>query len=138
MMDLPQVEHTANRIYLGDFGSAVELQPGARLSTRAGTPNYWSPEMYRESYAHKVDCWAIGVIMYGLLSQKFPFRSEEEVMDKELQIHSRVCKEGEQLIRWALERDEQKRCEAAEAADHPFTQNRAKQTGAIRRDTDCT
>merc|ERR1719330_1081912 len=138
MMDLPQVENTANRIYLGDFGSAVELQPGARLSSRAGTTKYWSPEMYQENYAHKVDCWAIGVIMYGFFSQKFPFRNEEEVMHKELQIHSRICKEGEQLIRWALERDDAKRCEAAEAADHPFNQSRTKKPVAIRRNTDCT
>merc|ERR1719350_883047 len=134
MMDLPQVDSTANRIYLGDFGAAVELQLGARLSTRVGTPNYWSPEMYQESYAHKVDCWAIGVIMYGLFSQKFPFRNEDEVMHRELQFHSRVCNEGEQLVRWALERDEAKRCEAAEAAAHPFNQSRTKKPDAIGRD----
>merc|ERR1719410_2939655 len=69
MMDMPGVENTANRIYLGDFGSIVQLQKGARLRHRTGTERYWSPEVYRRSYTHKVDCWAVGVIMFGLISE---------------------------------------------------------------------
>merc|ERR1719350_77621 len=53
MMDLPEVENTANRIYPCDFGNAVELEPGARLSERTGTSQYWAPEVYRRDYAHK-------------------------------------------------------------------------------------
>merc|ERR1711933_650763 len=54
MMDLPQVENPANRIYLGDLGSAIELKPGARLSCPKGTDQFFSPEVYRHNYAHKV------------------------------------------------------------------------------------
>merc|ERR1719220_2677971 len=52
-MDLPEVGSTANRIYLGDFGTAVKLPPGARLSKKQGTWRYWSPEVYRHNYAQK-------------------------------------------------------------------------------------
>merc|ERR1712183_515875 len=83
MMDIPEVENTANRIYLGDFGSAIELQPGARLSRRTGTERYHAPEVYKGDYAHKVDCWAVGVIMYCLFTGKFPFSDEQEVNQKE-------------------------------------------------------
>merc|ERR1719336_234413 len=55
MMDLPELENTANRIYLGDFGNAIELKPGARLANRSGTRDFWAPEVYAQSYAHKVD-----------------------------------------------------------------------------------
>merc|ERR1712151_161208 len=119
-MDLPQVENPANRIYLGDLGSAIELKPGARLSCPKGTDQFFSPEVYRHNYAHKVDCWAVGVIMYGLLSGVFPFDTEEDVKTKKLQIDSSAGQEGEELIRWALHRDESRRCEAADAANHPF------------------
>merc|ERR1712087_664889 len=69
MMEMPEVESLANRIYLGDFGFAVELKPGERLSRRRGSECYWSPEVYRRSYASKADCWAVGVTMYCMFSQ---------------------------------------------------------------------
>jgi len=127
MMSLPELEHPANRIYLGDFGNAVQLEPGSRLSQTCGTRQYWAPEMYRRNYADKVDCWAIGVIMCGLVSGTFPFRSEEDVKHKEIQIPCRVCEEGQQLIKWALQRDETKRCTAAQAEGHPFNSGRKQE-----------
>jgi len=120
MMDLPEVENPANRIYLSDFGTVVELKEGERRKDKVGTKNYWSPEFYRMNYSLKVDCWAVGVIMFGFFSGKFPFKTEEEVKHKKLAIHTRVGEEGEKLIRWAFERDEKKRCNASEAAQHPF------------------
>jgi len=133
MMDTRQVESFANRIYLGDFGTAVRLKSGKRLSEKIGTRQYWSPEVYGKSYTEKRDCWAVGVIMYGLFSQKFPFASEHETRHKELQIHPRVCKEGKELILWALERDETKRCDAAAGAGHSFHE-RSTQEAADEKD----
>merc|ERR1712039_512360 len=91
--------------------------------------------MGRRNYASKADCWAVGVIMYGMFSQKFPFMNETEVKHKTLQIHSRVCKEGKQLVMWALERDETKRCEASVAAEHAFHPRRT-QMSTIGMDVD--
>merc|ERR1719330_1158168 len=50
MMDLPEVENTANRLYLGDFGCATPLEQGARLTRRTGTEKYHSPEFYLGDY----------------------------------------------------------------------------------------
>merc|ERR1719517_17926 len=82
LMDLPEVESPENRIFLGDFGEVVELTPGTRLSKKCGSREYWSPEFYRKDYALKVDCWAAGVVMYGLCYGSFPFNNETEVMQK--------------------------------------------------------
>lgn len=120
MMDLNEVEHPDNRIYLSDFGTVVELKAGERKTQKCGTKNYWSPEFFKQNYAHKVDCWAVGVIMFGFFSGKFPFKNEQEVNNKKLQMHTRVGPEGEDLLMMAFARDEKKRCEAAEASKHVF------------------
>jgi len=123
MMDRPEVEHEDNRIYLSDFGTVVELKAGERKTQKCGTKNYWSPEFFKQNYSHKVDCWAVGVIMFGFFSGKFPFKNEQEVNNKKLQMHTRVGPEGEKLLMWTFHRDEAKRCEAAEAAQHDFVKN---------------
>jgi len=120
MMDLNEVEHPDNRIYLSDFGTVVELKAGERKTQKCGTKNYWSPEFFKQNYAHKVDCWAVGVIMFGFFSGKFPFKNEQEVNNKKLQIHTRVGPEGEELLLSAFQKDEKKRCDAGEASKHVF------------------
>lgn len=120
MMDLPEVENPANRIYLSDFGTVVELKPDQHMSQKCGTKNYWSPEFFKQKYGQKVDCWAVGVIMFGFFSGKFPFSNEQEANNKKLKVHPRVGTDGEKLLLWAFARDEKKRCQAAEAAVHPF------------------
>merc|ERR1719343_583796 len=115
MMDLPDVENLSNRIYLSDFGTVCQLKPGERKSQKCGTKNYWAPEFYKQNYGLKVDCWAVGVIMFGFFSGKFPFKNEAEVNNKKLQIHARVGAEGEDLLMLAFKRDERERIEASEA-----------------------
>merc|ERR1719277_1829797 len=122
MMDLNEVEHPDNRIYLSDFGTVCELKAGERKTQKCGTKNYWSPEFFKQNYAHKVDVWATGVIMFGFFSGKFPFKNEQEVNHKKPQIHDRVEKEwpeGGQLLLMAFQRDENDRCEASQAVAHP-------------------
>lgn len=128
MCDLHNIASPSNRIYLGDFGSVVQLERGSRLSEICGTRCYWSPENYEQNYGHKVDCWAVGVIMFALVSGNFPFKNQEEVKWKRPKVDARAGKEGRQLIQWALQRDETMRCEAAEAAAHPFSSGRRQPT----------
>eukprot|EP00899_Mesostigma_viride_P000961 jgi/Mesvir1/10866/Mv14208-RA.1 len=62
---------------LGDFGIARELQgPSALASTFVGTPYYMSPELFRgEPYNHKSDVWALGCVLYEMLTLRHAFEA---------------------------------------------------------------
>eukprot|EP00429_Kryptoperidinium_foliaceum_P086215 CAMPEP_0176194440 /NCGR_PEP_ID=MMETSP0121_2-20121125/6002_1 /TAXON_ID=160619 /ORGANISM="Kryptoperidinium foliaceum, Strain CCMP 1326" /LENGTH=718 /DNA_ID=CAMNT_0017533187 /DNA_START=18 /DNA_END=2174 /DNA_ORIENTATION=- len=120
MMDFKDVSDMSNRLYLSDFGTVCELAQGQRLNQKCGTRNYWSPELFKLNYGHKVDNWAIGVVMYGLITGKFPFKGEEDVKHKVLNLPKRCPPEGVDLINKTLERNEAKRLEATQALAHTF------------------
>lgn len=65
-------------IKLIDFGFSVIALPETRLSVYCGTPSYMSPELVsrQEYYGKPVDIWALGVLLYVLVSGRFPFRGE--------------------------------------------------------------
>ncbi|KAG0722416.1 Phosphorylase b kinase gamma catalytic chain, liver/testis isoform [Chionoecetes opilio] len=74
-------------IKLTDFGFAKVLQPGETLSELCGTPGYLAPELLRcnmmegaPEYAHQVDLWACGVIMYTLLVGCPPFWHRKQMV----------------------------------------------------------
>ncbi|MDF2693330.1 MAG: serine/threonine protein kinase [Labilithrix sp.] len=70
-----------------DFGiskaqgsSALAASPSALTSTKAmlGSPLYMSPEQLRSSKSvdHRADIWAMGVILYELITGQLPFMGE--------------------------------------------------------------
>lgn len=72
---------------LGDFGLAV--QSSGPCQVKCGSPGYIAPEIFtKDSYDSKVDIFSVGIILYILLSGKFPFSgsSQEEVLEA-----NRVC-----------------------------------------------
>lgn len=61
-----------SKIVISDFQLA-KLENGL-IKDPCGTPEYLAPEVVgRQRYGRPVDCWAIGVIMYILLSGNPPF-----------------------------------------------------------------
>src|SRR5437764_9437272 len=75
--------HSDGRLLLSDFGIARVLQDemstiGVSLTgagTLLGSPYYMSPEMLRgEQIDHRADLYALGVIIYQLLSGQPPFQ----------------------------------------------------------------
>jgi len=120
MMDLKDVSNLSNKIYLSDFGTVCEISPRQRLSHKCGTSNYWPPEFFDLKYGQKVDVWATGVVMYGLVSGKFPFKSERDTRTKSLHVPRRCPSDGIDLIQHALERNEDARYTAAQALAHGF------------------
>jgi len=60
---------------LGDFGISKSMaHTMANAITRIGTPYYLSPEIcMNKPYNMKSDMWALGVVLYELMSLKHPF-----------------------------------------------------------------
>ena len=58
-----------------DFGLSSRIKKNQKLNNTVGTPYFISPEMLIGEYDEKCDIWSIGVILYYMLSGKFPFFS---------------------------------------------------------------
>ena len=76
------------QIKLIDFGFATYIpKNGEKLREYLGTREYAAPEILEETgYREKVDEWAIGVIMYNMLTGFEPFKGEtpSEIKDSVL------------------------------------------------------
>uniref|UniRef100_A0A3Q2PX69 CaM kinase-like vesicle-associated b n=1 Tax=Fundulus heteroclitus TaxID=8078 RepID=A0A3Q2PX69_FUNHE len=71
-----------SKIVISDFHLA-KLENGL-IKDPCGTPEYLAPEVVgRQRYGRPVDCWAIGVITYILLSGNPPFYDETDDDDYE-------------------------------------------------------
>ena len=125
-------------VKLADFGFAnyamdsnETIQPV--LSSFVGTPYYIAPEMLRgDRHGTQVDVWAAGVVLYILLSGKFPFggRNESEyyqrVLSKQVYFPTeewgKVSQSAKELVRGMLCKDPEKRLTAEKCLQHPWLQ----------------
>lgn len=120
-------------VKLADFGFAnyVSKTDEPMLSSFVGTPYYIAPEMLRGSpHGRAVDVWAGGVVLYILLSGKFPFGGKNEseyyqrVLTKEAYFPSEewssVSEDAKNLVRGMLSKDPTKRLTADECLTHPW------------------
>ena len=85
MYNKPQVK-------LIDFGLATYIpKNGQRLREFLGTREYAAPEIHENSgYLEKVDEWAIGVIMYNMLTGFEPFKGETPSEIKDSVLYSEI------------------------------------------------
>jgi serine/threonine protein kinase len=80
-------------IKLGDFGLAIEITPGQKLTESCGSPNYMAPERLTHcGYDEKSDIWSLGVLLYilinGMLTIKDGFGASNNKSDIFLQASS--------------------------------------------------
>lgn len=87
---------------MADFGFSVymnHLQDLTPTEKFVGTPGFSPPELFRrESYDERIDNFSIGVILYYLLSGKFPFSGTTIEQIEQYTLRGNVCLNSE---KWA-------------------------------------
>ncbi|XP_069544113.1 caM kinase-like vesicle-associated, like [Brachyistius frenatus] len=80
-------ENNHNKVVLRDF--YLSRFENGSITEPCGTPEYLAPEVVaRHRYGRPVDCWAVGVIMFILLSGNPPFYDETE--EENTDLHNRI------------------------------------------------
>ena len=62
-------------VKLADFGKAIRIDDVKELRGICGTVGYMAPEMMskKQIYGKEIDCWCMGICLYGLISGTMPF-----------------------------------------------------------------
>ncbi|CAL8338203.1 unnamed protein product [Merluccius merluccius] len=131
-----------SKIVISDFQLA-KLENGL-IKDPCGTPEYLAPEVVgRQRYGRPVDCWAIGVIMYILLSGNPPFyddADEEDYDNRDKSLFLKILSgdyefdspywddisdSAKNLVASLLEVDQDQRLTAQEAIGHEWVSGNA-------------
>lgn len=63
-------------VKLCDFGLSTRVRGETKMRSRYGSPGYMAPEQFEAEYDHRVDFYALGVILYELLFGRRPFTGD--------------------------------------------------------------
>mmetsp|Transcript_43828 Transcript_43828/g.101256 ORF Transcript_43828/g.101256 Transcript_43828/m.101256 type:complete len:763 (-) Transcript_43828:135-2423(-) len=118
IMDRSNIVDPDCRVLLSDFGTVTVVKPGEKLTRQCGTQSFWAPEFYNKCYGLKVDIWALGVLQYGLLSGRFPFKNEKDVKTKTVKFKAGIPEVCQEFCQIMLTREEEKRPEPQKLLDH--------------------
>lgn len=123
-----RVSHDFDSLKLIDFGLAKAVSDTTRLTTKAGTCYYVSPETLKGNYDERCDIWSLGVILFMMLAGYPPFDgdTDREIIDNVKQtrfsfdenIWENITEEAKHLICRMLEPDPARRISAEEALSH--------------------
>uniref|UniRef100_A0A0K0DWF0 Aurora kinase n=1 Tax=Strongyloides stercoralis TaxID=6248 RepID=A0A0K0DWF0_STRER len=117
-------------VKLCDFGWSIQTKD--KRKTFCGTAEYIPPEMLADrneiSYGKKIDVWALGILIFEMLSGETPFcgTSMEHILSKikagKFHMSCDIDVEARDLIRRLLKRDPEKRINLDDIIHHPWIQ----------------
>ncbi|KAL6984045.1 Serine/threonine-protein kinase pepkr2 [Sarracenia purpurea var. burkii] len=120
----------SGKIKLADFGLAMRVAKGQRLTGLAGSPAYVAPEVLLGNYSEKVDIWSAGILLHVLLTGTLPFQGDsldavfDAIKNVNLDFHSgiweSISKPARDLIQRILTRDATTRITVDEVLSHPW------------------
>lgn len=122
------------QVKLADFGLAefsVDGEINEQQQTMIGTPGYVAPEVVkREKYGPPVDMWAVGVLLYIMLSGKMPFYGHDDAAclnmiraghySMPVREWANISGEAKSLVKGLLQLNADKRLTANAALHHPW------------------
>ncbi|KAK7301144.1 hypothetical protein RJT34_12005 [Clitoria ternatea] len=120
----------SGKIKLADFGLAIRISEGQKLTGVTGSPAYVAPEVLLGKYSEKVDIWSAGVLLYALLVGVLPFKGDSpetvfeaiknDKLDFQTGMWESISKPARDLIGRMMTRDASARITADEVLSHPW------------------
>ena len=117
-------------VKLGDFGIAKKITLDFTPINNGGTVYYMAPESLgnNKKCSFSIDIWAVGIIMYNLLTGKVPFHGDNQEKTKEKIISGNfdfppdivISKLMKDLIRQILKKDPKERPTLNQILQHKF------------------
>lgn len=121
-----------------DFGLATYKKQV--MEDGCGTAPYLAPEIVRQMpYGKEVDLWALGVVVYFMLSGRLPFEQTNQkllfyaIKNHDFKMVAEFSAEAKHLISNLMEPDPQKRLTAEEVLTHPYVTNQPLATFVERK-----
>ncbi|KAL0422422.1 UNVERIFIED_CONTAM: Serine/threonine-protein kinase PEPKR2 [Sesamum latifolium] len=121
---------SSGQMKLADFGLAVRILDGQRLTGVVGSPAYVAPEVLVGNYSEKVDIWSAGVLLHALLVGVLPFQGDsletvfeaikKEKLDFTGGVWESVSQPARDLLSGMLTRNTATRFTANEVLKHPW------------------
>jgi serine/threonine protein kinase len=123
-----------NHAYLADFGLAKGIEENSEVTQTGcliGTPEYMAPELAELPATTSSDIYALGVLLYQMLTGQVPFRGSTplSIYWKHIQerptppsrLNPAISYGVEQVILCALEKDPTRRFQSAQAMAEAYT-----------------
>ena len=117
---------------LADYGISKAMVDISKLHTQKGTLRYMAPEVMNDEYKEKCDLWSLGIIIYLLYFNDYPYTGDQpitlynKIQESVIKVQT-DNKDLNDLIKNLLNSDEEKRLNWNQYYNHRFFTNNANQ-----------
>lgn len=133
LVDPEDGEDTCLTVKVIDFGFGCRILRGAKLKAKVGTFLYTAPEALKDEPCDEgIDNWALGCVLFSLLSGNSPFygpNCRDKIVKAEFSMDgpewAHVSEGAKDLVRGLLVADPAQRVTAAQVHSHPWISEHA-------------